>query len=115
MRSITEYINEAIKKQNFKFDLTDQEKQEIVKYTDKQIKNIKRFVNDFYIEEFGFENQIRDFVFDWVQDEYNVPVADGVKYDVTSDDDKQKIDEIIDWLSSEADKLVSAVAKKMNW
>lgn len=115
MKNIVEYINEAIKKSNFRFDLTDNEKQEIIKYIDKQIKNIKRFVNDFYIEEFGYEDQVRDFVFDWVQNNYNIPVADGVKYTVTSDEDEQKIDEIIDWLSQEADKLVDAISKKMNW
>lgn len=115
MKDIAEYINEAIKKINFRFDLTDSEKQEIVKYIDKQIKRGKQFVSDFYIEQFGYEDRIRDFVFDWVQDTYNIPVADGVKYTVGSDEDEQSIEEIMDWLSSEADRLVSAVAKKMNW
>ena len=115
MKSITEYINESIKKSNFKFNLTDNEKQEIVNYIDKQIKNVKRFVNDFYIEEFGYEDQIGDFVFNWVQDNYNIPVTNGVKYTVSSNEDEQRIDEIIDWLNSEIDRLVKAVAKKMNW
>ena len=114
MKDITEYINEAIKKSNFKFDLTDGEKQEIIKYIDKQIKNIKKFVNDFYIEKFGYEDQVRNFVFDWVQDNYNVPVADGVKYSADSDDER-RLEEIMDWITSEVDRLVSAVTKKMNW
>ena len=115
MKTLIEYINETVKKSNWKFDLTDEEKEEIVKYINKQIHGVKKFINDFYIDKFGYEDSIRNVCFNWVQDTYNIPVADGVKYTITSDEDEQKIDEIIDWLSQEVDKLIDAVSKKMNW
>ena len=91
-----------------------EEQERFVSMINDYCRHPKTFVNDMYIEHFGFEQQIQDFVLGLAKDEFNLNIGDE-PYTVPSWEYEEECDNTAEFLNNEARRLMDAVGKAKGW
>lgn len=95
---------------------TEEDKKQYSKFINNYLRAPKRFINDFYIDRFGWEQSVRDVCFGLAKEEFGFDAEALYSVEDTDEDFEYEklIDDTIDFISSEADRMTEQLSKYFN-